>query len=113
MKLKPFVAALSVSAVVAAGAMVLPAAALDPPAGAQAKKTATCTLKITGMTCAGCEAAVKIAAKKVDGVSAASVSYEKGQAEISYDPARTTPGKIAKAITEGSGFKAEVTQKPK
>lgn len=36
-------------------------------------KTVTCTLKITGMTCAGCEAAVKMAATKADGVNGVKV----------------------------------------
>jgi copper chaperone CopZ len=71
-------------------------------------KTAVCTLKITGMTCGGCAAAVKSAAKKVHGVKDAQVSYEQGRAEVTYDPARTTPDAIAKAVTERSGFTAEI-----
>ena len=55
---------------------------------------------------------MKIAAKKVDGVKDANVSYKKGVAEITYDPTKTSPEAIAKAITEKSGFKAEVP-KPK
>ena len=51
---------------------------------------------------------MKIAAMKVDGVKDAKVSYKKRVAEVTYDPARTTPETIAKAITERSGFKAEV-----
>lgn len=77
-----------------------------------AQKMAVCTLKVTGMTCGGCAAAVKSAAKKVDGVTEANVSYEKGLAEVTYDPAKTNPKAIAQAVTERSGFKAEV-QPPK
>ena len=51
---------------------------------------------------------MRIAAKKVDGVSDAKVSYKKGVAEVTYDPAKTSPAAIAKAITQKSGFKAEV-----
>ena len=51
---------------------------------------------------------MKIAAKKVDGVKATNVSYKKGMTEVTYDPAKTNPEAIAKAITEKSGFKAEV-----
>lgn len=76
------------------------------------QKTAVCTLKVTGMTCGGCAAAVKSAAKKVGGVKDAKVSYEKGLAEVTYDPAKTSPNAIAQAITKRSGFKAEV-QAPK
>jgi len=66
-----------------------------------------CTLKVTGMTCAGCEAAVKMAARSVDGVKQVKASYEKKNAEVTYDPAKTTPDAIAKVITAKSGFKAE------
>jgi copper chaperone len=75
----------------------------------QVSKPATkvCTLKVTGMTCAGCEAAVKIAAKKVEGVTDVTVSYDKAAAQVTYDPAKTTPEAIAKAIREKTGYKAE------
>jgi len=69
--------------------------------------TQTCTLKVSGMTCAGCEAAVRLAARSVEGVKDAKVNYAKGNAEVTYDPAKTTPEAIAKVITEKSGFKAE------
>lgn len=69
-------------------------------------KSETCRLKVTGMTCAGCEAAVKIAAKRVDGVKGVAVSYDKAAADVTYDPAKTNPLAIAKAITEKTGYKA-------
>lgn len=72
---------------------------------------AVCTLKVTGMTCGGCEGAVKIAAKSVDGVKSATASHKTGTAEITYDPAKTSPDAIAKVVTEKSGFKAEVVKK--
>jgi copper chaperone CopZ len=77
----------------------------------QTDKSATqvCTLKVSGMTCAGCEAAVKMAARSVDGVKDVKASYEKKNAEVTYDPAKTTPDAIAKVITEKSGFKAEAS----
>ena len=84
----------------------------DAQQAPEAQKTAACTLKVTGMTCGGCAAAVKSAAKKVDGVKEANVSYDKGLAEVTYDPTKTNPKAIAQAITERSGFKAEV-QEPK
>lgn len=68
--------------------------------------TQVCTLKVTGMTCAGCEAAVKIAAKKVDGVASIAVSYDKASAEVKFDPAKTSPAAIAKVISEKTGYKA-------
>ena len=54
---------------------------------------------------------MKIAAKKVDGVKDATVSYKKGVAEVTYDPTKISPQAIAKASTERSGFKAEVAPK--
>lgn len=79
----------------------------------QAKPTETtkiCTLKVTGMTCSGCEAAVKLAAKQVDGVKDAKTSYAKGTADITYDPAKTAPNAIAKAIAQKTGYKTEVVK---
>jgi copper chaperone CopZ len=52
-----------------------------------------------------------MAAGKIAGVTDATVSYEKGVAVITYDPAKTNPAAIAKAITDKSGFKAEVPKK--
>lgn len=82
----------------------------------QQAQAAQVTLKVEGMTCGGCAASVKMAAKRVDGVNDANVSHEKGTAEITYDPKKTSPSAIAKAITENSGFKASVpkegTSKP-
>ena len=75
------------------------------------EQVATCTLKVTGMTCGGCESAVKIAAKRVDGVKAVTASAKSGTAEISYDPSKTSPEAIAKAVTTDSGFKATVLKK--
>ena len=94
--------------------MMVVAALLGVATGAAAQDakqdTVTITLKVTGMTCGGCATAVKMAAKKVAGVTDATVSYEKGQAVVTYNPAKTNPAAIAKAITESSGFKAEVTK---
>lgn len=87
-------------------------AAQAPPTATKAV-TKVCTLKVTGMTCAGCEAAVKIAAKKVDGVSDVTVSYDKAAAQVTYDPAKTTPEAIAKVIREKTGYKAEAPRPSK
>jgi copper chaperone len=79
----------------------------------QAEATKVCTVKVTGMTCGGCEAAVKMAAKQIDGVKSATASYEKGLAEVTYDPAKTTPHAIAKGIAEKTGYKAEAQESKK
>jgi len=54
---------------------------------------------------------VTIAAKKIDGVKDATVSFEKKTADISYDPTKTNPEAIAKTITEKTSFKASVLKK--
>lgn len=78
--------------------------AQDKPAEA----AKVCTLKVTGMTCSGCEAAVKLAAKQIDGVKDAKASHAKGTAEVTYDPAKTSPDAIAKTIAQKTGYKTEV-----
>ena len=70
----------------------------------------TCTLKIERMTCGGCEGAVKVAAKRVDGVTAVTASYKTKLAQVTFDSSKTSPDAIARAITEKSGFKAEVVR---
>jgi len=69
--------------------------------------TAKTTLTIKGMTCGGCAAGVKTQLKRTEGVTAYQVSYEKGEAEVSYDPAKTTPEKIAASVSK-TGFSASV-----
>ena len=43
---------------------------------------------------------------KVKGVKKVSVEFNKKQATVVYDPARTTPEKLATAIQKETGFKA-------
>src|SRR5207245_939372 len=76
------------------------------PGEACATKT---TLKIEGMTCGGCVAAVKLQLGKTDGVAAYEVSLEKGEAEVTYDPAKTEPKKIAESVSK-TGFTASVKE---
>ena len=68
-----------------------------------------CTLKIEGMACSACAARVEKEALKIEGVKAAKVSQPKGTAEVTFDGSKTSPEGIAKAITEKTGFKAEVS----
>ena len=75
-------------------------------ASAQAK--ATTTLHIDGMTCGGCETAVKMVLKKTPGVLSSTVSYEEKRAIVTYEPAKTTPAKIARAIATALSYKVTV-----
>jgi copper chaperone CopZ len=72
-----------------------------------AGEPATTTLKVEGMTCGGCVAAVKVQLKRTEGVTAYEVRLEKAEAEVSYDPAKITPEKIAESVSK-TGFKASV-----
>jgi len=81
------------------------AAVALPPAADPAGETAKATLSIKGMTCGGCVAAVKVQLKKTEGVTAYDVSLEKGEAEVTYDPAKTEPKRIGESVSR-TGFEA-------
>jgi len=83
------------------------AAEQQPAQSAKQPATQTCTLKVSGMTCASCDVAVRLAAKSVSGVKTVNLDYPKAKAEVAYDPSKTNPQAIADAITKASGFKAE------
>lgn len=69
-----------------------------------------CTLKISGMVCSACAGTVERAAKKIAGVKTAKASRPKDVAEITYDPTKTSPDAIAKALMRTTPFQAEVSQ---
>jgi copper chaperone CopZ len=83
---------------------------LGVAAPAPAQDSATTVLTIKGMTCGGCVASVKLQLRKTEGVTAYEVSYEKAEAQVTYEPAKTTPEKIAASVSK-TGFTASV--KPK
>ena len=88
---------------------VLAVAALGLVPVAQAGDTAKTKLAIKGMTCGGCVAAVKVQLKRTEGVSAYEVSLQKAEADVTYDPARTDPKKIAESVSK-TGFEASVKE---
>ena len=63
----------------------------------------TVTLSIPGMTCSACPLTVKLALNKIPGVSRTDVSYEKLQAVVSFDDAKTNLQTLIKA-TADAGF---------
>ena len=81
-------------------ALIALAAALSAPAWAATK---TVTLSVPGMTCAACPITVKKALTKVDGVQKAEVSYEKREAVVTFDDAKTSAEALTKA-TENAGY---------
>ena len=78
--------------------------ALSSPAWAATK---TVTLAVPGMTCAACPITVKTALGKVAGVEKTDVSFEKREAVVTYDDAKTTVAALTKA-TAGAGYPSTV-----
>jgi copper chaperone len=66
----------------------------------------TVTLKIDGMTCAGCVRSVKKVLEGVPGVRSAEVSLEAGQAMVELDPATGDLVAALKAAVEAAGYDA-------
>lgn len=73
---------------------------------AGAAKTQTVTLNVKGMMCGGCEKAVAGTYKKVEGVTDVKADNAAGTATVTYDPTKTNPEALAKALT--GKFTAEV-----
>ena len=61
------------------------------------------TLTVTGMTCGGCENAVKRAVSMLDGVSEVSASHSENRVTLSYDASKVDRTTIAKRI-EDAGY---------
>lgn len=63
----------------------------------------TVTLAVPGMTCAACPITVKRAISKVEGVSKTDVNFDKREAVVTFDDAKTSVQKLTKA-TEDAGY---------
>ena len=61
------------------------------------------TLNVNGMTCGGCENAVKRAVSMLNGVSAVTASASDHRVIVDFDSAKTTRAAIEKAI-ENAGY---------
>lgn len=62
---------------------------------------ATVSYRVPTITCPSCVARVEASAEKEPGVVDAKASLETQEVTVDYDPAKTTPEKIAGAIREG------------
>ena len=69
---------------------------LMPVAATLVPKTVTFT--VHGMTCGGCVVGTRTVLTRLKGVKKAEVSYEKGTAVVTYDPARVTVAQMIAAI---------------
>ena len=76
------------------------AAALSVPVRAA---TRSVTLSVPGMSCAACPITVKKALTKVEGVEKVSVSFEKKEAVVTYDDAKTNVKALTNA-TKDAGY---------
>lgn len=69
--------------------------------------TQTVTLSVRGMTCAACPITVKKALSKVEGVSKVEVSFEKREAIVTFDDAKTTVQALTQA-TADAGYPSDL-----
>lgn len=76
------------------------------PAAAQLRHV---TLAIDGMYCAGCAGTIQAALARAPGVSKATVSFDKKQAEVEYDPSKTSPESLI-AVVASTQYKARVVK---
>ncbi len=58
----------------------------------------TLTLRVTGMTCGGCENAVRRALGRLDGVTEVTASHVEERVGVTFDPSRVTPDAIRQKI---------------
>jgi periplasmic mercuric ion binding protein len=73
--------------------------------------TKTVTLSVPGMTCSACPITVKKALSKVGGVVKTEVSFEKKEATVTYDDAKTTVNALLTA-TKDAGYPSSVKAEP-
>jgi len=67
----------------------------------------TITLNVSNMTCATCPLTVKLALTKIEGVSKAVVDFDKKQAVVTFDDAKTSTAALIKATTD-AGYPSTV-----
>ncbi|MGA8055264.1 MAG: heavy-metal-associated domain-containing protein [Burkholderiales bacterium] len=65
----------------------------------------TAVIKVNGMTCGGCVRSVTRVLQAVQGVESVNVSLERGEAALTYDPAKADIPQFRKVIEE-AGFEA-------
>ena len=104
----------AVSAIATLGPAFFPAAALalgttgkteqDLPAGQR-----RVVIPVEGMTCGGCEAAIKMEVKKLKGIVAADADHKEGTATVTFVKDKVSVKQIVEAINK-TGFKASAPE---
>lgn len=69
--------------------------------------TQTVTLSVPGMTCAACPVTVKAALRKIPGVQKTEVRFDKLEAIVSFDDAKTNVAALTEA-TARAGYPSTV-----
>src|SRR5260370_17933244 len=69
----------------------------------------TVTLTVSNMTCVTCPLTVKMALNKVEGVSKAAVDFDKKEAVVTFDDAKTNAAALVKA-TPAAGYPSPAKQ---
>jgi copper chaperone CopZ len=77
----------------------------QPPAKVTAKTLVH--VAVGGMNCSTCASTIKAMLRRTAGVKSATVSYDRGEAIVEYDPKVTNPAAIVKVI-ENLGYSARV-----
>ncbi len=88
-------------------ALVALVAANPPPAQQEVDTLAVSRFHVEGMTCGGCEVAVRRLVGKLDGVDDVEASHQEGSAVVTYEPDKVTPEDIIVAIAQ-LGYTAEL-----
>lgn len=79
-------------------------------AGAATAATQTVTLAVQNMTCAVCPITVRKALNKVTGVTKTEVSFERKEAVVTFDDAKTSVAALIQATTD-AGYPSTVKAK--
>lgn len=79
------------------------AASASPPMSVKVERV---VLAVEGMDCPACASTIEKQLKAMPGVSKATVSYEKGRAEVEYDASSVSLAQIETAIKE-HGYRAQ------
>ena len=66
----------------------------------QKEGSQTCTIKITGMTCASCVSAIEKSLKETQGVKAAAVNFAADTARVEFDPKKVSRERLEKAVQD-------------
>ena len=72
----------------------------DENTGAVAAEWVEVTLNVEGMTCEGCENAVKAGVENLEGIASVESSHEEAWTKVKYDAGTTSVEEITAKITE-------------